>query len=207
MDILVVTIVGYLLGAIPFAVIVSRANGVDILKVGSGNPGATNVKRMVGKKAGNLVFFLDVLKGFIATVFPLTLLWFMPFDREEALTLLQILGLVAAILGHSYSVFLGWRGGKGVAVAIGGLSALIPMSLLIGLLVWVLAFGISRYVSLASILFALSLPVSTWFLSYPEDPALFYLALVLGIVIVLRHHSNIRNLMKGHEYRFGPPEK
>ncbi|MCC5788050.1 MAG: glycerol-3-phosphate 1-O-acyltransferase PlsY [Opitutales bacterium] len=207
MDILLVIVVGYLLGAISFAVIVARAKGVDILREGSGNPGATNVKRIVGKGPGNLVFFLDVFKGFLATVFPLTLVWFMEFDREEALTLLQILGLVAAILGHSYSVFLRFRGGKGVAVAIGGLSALIPMPLLVGLLVWVATFALSRYVSLASILFALSLPVSTWFFHASEDPSLFYLALFIGMLIVFRHHSNIRSLLSGQEHRFGKSKK
>lgn len=192
---LLAAFVGYLIGALPFGYLVAKAHGVDILKEGSGNPGATNVKRMVGKRAGNAVFLLDFLKGAVATGWPLLL----TMEGDSAI-IAAIAGLIAAILGHSFSVFLKGRGGKGVATTMGGLIVLMPLVVAVGLLVWVVTFFASRYVSLASILFAVSLPVSNYFLANP--PILIYLSLGLALLIVVRHRSNIQRLLNGTENRF-----
>lgn len=192
LQIIIVSVVGYLLGAISFAVIVAKSKGVDIFKEGSGNPGATNVKRVLGSKCGNTVFALDALKGVVAAGWPYWILG----DIQ-----LGVIGLLAAIIGHSFSVFLKFRGGKGVATTMGGLLALMPLVLVIGVLVWVVVFYSTKVVALASILFALSLPVSACILHGTSDPR-FTLAVVLGLLIVVRHRSNISRLLSGKENSF-----
>jgi len=191
-SILLITIIGYLLGAISFAVIIARSKGVDIFKEGSGNPGATNVKRILGRKWGNAVFALDALKGFTAAGLPLLV-----YHDDR----LAVIGLIAAILGHSFSVFLKFRGGKGVATTIGGLLALMWPVLLIGLVVWVIIFYTKKVVALASIFFAVSLPMSAYFIYGTEDPR-FYLGVVLALFIVVRHRSNIIRMFSGKENKF-----
>jgi glycerol-3-phosphate acyltransferase PlsY len=193
-SILLITIIGYLLGAISFAVIIARSKGVDIFKEGSGNPGATNVKRILGKKWGNAVFALDALKGFTAALLPLKI-----YDDDRLA--LAIIGLIAAILGHSFSIFLKFRGGKGVATTIGGLLALMYPALLIGIVVWLIIFYTKKVVALASIFFAVSLPMSAYFIYGTEDPR-FYLGVVLALFIVVRHHSNIIRMFSGKENKF-----
>jgi len=194
LNIVIVSLVGYLLGSVSFAVLVARSKGVDIFKEGSGNPGATNVKRTLGSKWGNAVFMLDAFKGFLAAGWPLL------FMGEQGLRL-GIIGLIAAIIGHSFSVFLRFRGGKGVATTMGGLLALMPVVLLIGLLVWLGFFYATRIVALASILFALSLPVSAYFLHGHGDDRL-WLCVLLSLLIVGRHRSNIARMFKGRENTF-----
>ena len=194
-SIAIVSLAGYLLGSISFAVIVAKGKRVDIFKEGSGNPGATNVKRVLGSKAGNTVFALDALKGLVAAGWPQLF-----FSGENGLRL-GVIGLVAAIIGHSYSVFLKFRGGKGVATTMGGLLAIMPFSLLIGLLVWVVVFYLSKFVALASIVFAFSLPVSALNLYGSADPR-FTLALMLCILIFFRHRSNLVRLLQGKENSF-----
>ena len=197
-DFITVAAAGYLLGAIPFAVIIARFCGVDIFKIGSGNPGATNVKRSCGKTAGNLCFILDASKGFAATAFPLYAHFFgIEFSEPQALA---YVGLVAAIVGHSFSMFIKFRGGKGVAVTIGGLLAIMWAAILIALVLWVVVFYSTRYVSLASIAMALALPVAAAFL-YPTGVHT-YIAIAIAAVIVVRHRSNIVRLIKGTENRF-----
>ena len=191
-SIILFTIIGYLLGAISFAVIIARRQGVDIFKEGSGNPGATNVKRILGKKWGHAVFALDALKGFTATVLPL-----MVYSDDR----LAIIALIAAILGHSFSVFLKFRGGKGVATTIGGLLVLMCPVLLVGLVVWLIIFYTKKVVGLASIFFAVSLPLSAYFIYGTEDPR-FYLGVVLALFIVGRHRSNIIRMFSGKENKF-----
>ena len=193
-SILLITIIGYFLGAISFAVIIARSKGVDIFKEGSGNPGATNVKRILGKKWGNAVFALDALKGFTAARLPLII-----YDDDRLA--LAIIGLIAAILGHSFSIFLKFRGGKGVATTIGGLLALMYPALLIGLVVWLIIFYTKKVVALASIFFAVSLPLSAYFIYGTEDPR-FYCGVVLALFIVGRHRSNIIRMFSGKENKF-----
>jgi acyl phosphate:glycerol-3-phosphate acyltransferase len=188
-------LIGYFIGAIPFAVIVGRMFGVDVLTQGSKNPGATNVKRLAGATAGNIVFLLDFTKGLVATGLPL--LGLIPLLHP---TSLAIAGLVGAILGHSFSVFIGFRGGKGVATSMGGLMAIMPFAVLIGLICWLIFFYTTHYVSLASIAFAVSLPISAF--GFQLGFSQLLLALAITVFIVVKHQSNIRRLIKGEEHKF-----
>jgi glycerol-3-phosphate acyltransferase PlsY len=192
-SILIVTLIGYLIGSISFAFIIARSQGVDIFKEGSGNPGATNVKRILGAKWGNLAFVLDALKGFIAAGLPL-----IAYEGDNRLA---VIALIAAIMGHSFSIFLKFRGGKGVATTMGGLLALMWMVLLIGISIWLILFFTTKIVALASIIFALSLPITAYFIFGHQDPR-FYLSIVLMVFIVLRHRSNIVRIFTGKENTF-----
>ncbi len=194
-NITIVSLVGYLLGAISFAVIVARSQGVNILTYGSGNPGATNVTRALGSKFGNIVFALDALKGGIAAGWPIVV-----FGGELGLKL-GIIGLIASILGHSFSVFLKFKGGKGVATTMGGLVVIMPSVLLIGVAVWAAIFYSTRLVAIASMLFAVSLAVSAYVLYGVGDPR-FTLGSVLAVLIVVRHRSNIARMLQGKENSF-----
>lgn len=187
---------GYVIGSVSFAVLIAKNHGVDIFKLGSGNPGATNILRNLGKKAGYTCFLLDAFKGVAAALVGLGLATLSPeIDRE----LVMIVGLAAAILGHSYSVFLGFRGGKGVATTIGGLLVVLPLVMLIGLVVWLATFYTTRFVSLASILLGLSLPVSAAILGHSSTGV--GLALVLAVLLIVRHRSNVTRLLNGTEPR------
>jgi acyl phosphate:glycerol-3-phosphate acyltransferase len=201
-----VLIVGYLLGSIPFAVIVAKRAGVDIFSVGSGNPGATNVLREVGKTAGYLVFFLDFLKGLVATT------WFLfPLFVFSEDPLLGLWGLPAAVLGHTYPVFSRFRGGKGVASTMGGLLGVMPGSLLIGLVTWLILFYATRYVAVASIGFGVSLPVSALVLTLVGAEGSHWAEVGLALLVMgwigWRHRSNITRLREGTESRFGRDKK
>lgn len=193
---LIAVAAGYLLGALPFGYLVARAKGVNIFEVGSKNPGATNVRRVLGAGPGNLVFFLDAAKGALATAWPL--LHFGATDASRIPT--AVAGLVGALLGHSFSCFTGFRGGKGVATATGGLLVLMPWAALIGGAVWAAVFYTSRYVSLASMLAALTMPFSSHLLGQPG--LLTGLAAVIAFFVVIRHRSNITRLLNGTESRF-----
>lgn len=196
---------GYLLGSLPFGVWVARAHGIDIFKVGSGNPGATNVKRSVGKGAGNLVFALDFLKGVLAAAWPSVPVLFALFNTEGAVasdirTAMKVAGLVGAIIGHSASCFTGFRGGKGVATSLGGLIALSWPVALLGVGVWLAVFYTTRYVSLASMMLAASLPLWAWVLKSSQFLVGFFA--LLAVFIIWRHRSNIQRLIAGTESKF-----
>jgi len=191
-EIVLVSIVGYILGSVSFAVLIAKSRGVDIFQEGSGNPGATNVKRVLGSKAGHTVFALDALKGLVAAGWPYLIL------GEFRL---GVIGLVASILGHSFSIFLKFKGGKGVATTMGGLAALMPVILAIGLVAWASVFFTTRLVALASILFAFSLPMSAFYLYGQSDPR-FTVSLLLSVLIVFRHRSNVRRMLQGKENSF-----
>ena len=197
-----VTIIGYLLGSIPFGVLFAKKYGVDIYQVGSGNPGATNVLRQIGKTAGYSVFILDFLKGLVATV------WFLlPIFSFSGDITLGLWGLPAAVLGHTLPLFAKFRGGKGVATAMGGLLGVMPVCLLIGLVCWVVIFFSTRYVAVASIGFGASLPVYSLVDYWTGDPdsrqvgTVFLAFLVMGW-IVWRHRENLVRLKAGTENRF-----
>lgn len=192
---LLAALAGYLLGAMPFGYLVARAHGVDIFKAGSGNPGATNVKRVLGAKAGNTVLVLDVLKGAAATAWPL-----LPAVDVERNWVLSLVGVVAAVVGHAFSVFTRFKGGKSVATAAGGLLVLIPGACVVGGVTWVVVFYASRYVSLASILAAVAVLAASWILGYPV--AVAAIASALALFVIARHHENIRRLLDGTENRF-----
>jgi len=204
-------VLGYLIGSVNFAVLVSRRHGVDILRAGSGNPGATNVKRVIGKGPGNLVFALDALKGLVGTGLPHLLVTTVitpptPGAQAADYFLLCVAGFAGTLLGHCFSCFLGFKGGKGVASTIGGLLVLLPVPILIGAAVWGLVFALSRYVSLASIALGVSLPLTCWLLplatSLRFGPAEFWFAAAIAAFNVWTHRSNIGRLLRGEENRF-----
>jgi glycerol-3-phosphate acyltransferase PlsY len=190
-------VIGYLVGSISFAVLICRAKGVNIFEVGSGNPGATNVLRSLGKPLGFACFLLDALKGIISVLVSQYLALQFGGDPLGA----GIVGLLGAIIGHSFSCFLGFKGGKGVATTVGGLLALLPEVMLIGIVLWLIVFFISRYVSLASILLGISLPVSAFILN--EEPLSLGLCVILALLLIIRHRSNIQRLLAGKENRAG----
>lgn len=199
---LLAAVVGYLLGALPFGWLIARKFGVNIFEHGSKNPGATNVKRVLGqmfgkrgKRAGDLAFALDVLKGAAAAGWPL-------FYGGDHVVAMQITGLVFALIGHSFSCWTRFKGGKGVATSAGGLVVLLPLPTLVGVVAWVATFYASRYVSLASIVSAVALPAAAWLLP-GTPPAFAILATVLGVFVTLRHRANITRLLKGTENKFG----
>jgi len=204
-------LLGYLIGSVNFAVLVAKKHGVDILKEGSGNPGATNVKRVLGKGPGNLVFALDALKGFVGAGLP-TLIGYVIASQSIAFVIQGdafihgVAGFVGTLLGHCFSCFLKFKGGKGVASTIGGLLVLLPVPILIGAAIWGLVFLVSRYVSLASIALGVSLPLSCWLLplatSLKFGPAEFWFGGAIAAFNIWTHRSNIGRLLAGTESRF-----
>lgn len=190
---------GYVLGALPFGFLVARAHGVDIFAAGSRNPGATNVRRVLGAGPGNTVLILDALKGAVAAGWPLFAVWgaLRQFSDPK---LPGYVGLAAAILGHSFSCFTRFRGGKGVATAAGGLLALLPLVGACAAALWVVAFLLFRYVSVASIAAAVSLPFLA--LAFRNGTIAVSLCAVVGVFVVIRHRANIARLATGTEKRF-----
>lgn len=194
----------YLIGSIPFGLLAGKLKGLDIRDHGSGNIGATNVFRICGKGWGLSVFFLDFLKGLVPVLLA------NQFDPDSA-GLVPILAGVAAIAGHNFPVWLKFKGGKGIATSAGVLVSLLPLALGVAALTWVLSFGITRYVSLASILAAVSLPVTvgveTFALGKTTSMAPFVFALVVAALAVWRHRTNISRLLEGSEHRFSRKSK
>ena len=199
-------LVGYLLGSVNFAVLVAKRYGIDILKEGSGNPGATNVKRVLGKGPGNLVFALDALKGFAGAGLPLLFLNSYEPKYQEIVFVICVAGLAGTLLGHCFSCFLGFKGGKGVASTIGGLLVLLPIPIVIGAALWAIAFYATRYVSVASLALGLSLLLSCWllpkFTSLQFGAAQLIFAGAIALFNVWTHRSNIGRLLRGEENKF-----
>jgi acyl phosphate:glycerol-3-phosphate acyltransferase len=190
----------YLLGAVPFGFLIARARGIDIRAVGSGNIGATNVFRAVGKGWGVLTFVCDVLKGLAAVALLPRLVG---CNAETGGTILPVLCGAAAVAGHNWPVYLRFKGGKGVATSAGVLLGLAPAAVGIGLAAWIAVFAVLRYVSLASMLAAAAAAAAAWWLR--GDGALFVPAALtaLAVLTVVRHRDNIRRLRQGTEHRFG----
>jgi len=184
--------IAFALGSIPTGLWVARARGVDLRAIGSGNLGATNVHRALGGRAGLLVLAVDMAKGALAVV----------IARAIAPAGLWPVGAAAcAVLGHVVSPLAGFRGGKGVATGGGAMLGLAPAAGLIALLVFAVTVAATRFVSLGSILAALSLPLATW-LTARDVPGVFDVALFLALLVVLRHRSNLARLFRGTEPRF-----
>ena len=199
--ILVAAAAGYVLGSVSFAVMIARRHGVDILKAGSGNPGATNVKRVIGKRAGNVVFVLDFFKGVVGAGWPglAFALKVLPVDAV-VVDWMGLAGLAGAIAGHSYSMFLGFRGGKGVATTIGGLAVLMLLVIVAGVVVWLAVFYATGYVSLASVMLGVALGPLAFAMHRPAPQVGF--GLLLGLVILVRHRANLKRLRDGTEHKF-----
>ena len=197
MILLLAALGAFLLGSIPTGYLVARAKGVDIRQHGSGNIGATNVFRTLGKPLGVLVFFIDALKGFGAV-------W-LASHFGEAGPWTGIVAAVAAIAGHNYTPWLGCKGGKGIATSAGVLLALMPWAVLAIALVWIVVFKVSRYVSLASICAAAALPLAVgalWFAGCGGNGPLLAFALLISALAIWRHRSNMERLRAGTESRF-----
>lgn len=193
----------YLLGAVPFGLLIANARGVDLRNSGSKNIGATNVFRCVGAKWGILAFALDMLKG-LAGVWCalLPLLWGAPLG-EKLLLLLRVLCGTAAMLGHIFPVYLGFKGGKGVSTALGLLLGVAPLAGGIGFAGWALIFLVGRYVSLASCLAGVIVGATVWTPLYADRPAWFCaLITVLAALAVFKHRQNLVRLCRGTENRF-----
>jgi acyl phosphate:glycerol-3-phosphate acyltransferase len=203
--------VAYLLGSVPFGLIVGKSKGVDPRKAGSGNIGATNVGRLLGKRFFAIVFTLDLLKGLLPMLAAAYVLRGESPDRNTYVLWLAV--GAAAILGHMFSLFLGFKGGKGVATSTGVLLGLWPYYTipgLIGAAVWLVAFKVWRYVSLASILGSVAFPVAyvcialalRWDVLGAQLPLLVF-AVAMAALITYKHRSNIARLRAGTELRAG----
>ncbi len=196
-------ILAYVIGATPFGFLAGKARGIDIRDHGSGNIGATNVLRVLGKPIGITVLILDVLKGLAPVVIAQV------FSGGES-SIVPILAGIATILGHNYTFWLGFKGGKGIATSAGAIAPLIPIPLAVALALWGLAFAVTRYVSVASIVAAVSLPVTATLQGLRAgalDAPLLVFTLFLAVMATWRHRSNIRRLRDGTENRFEPKKK
>jgi len=182
----------YMFGSIPTAYLVAKSvKGIDIREHGSGNPGATNVFRVVGKTAGMFTFIMDFLKGFLPVQI---VLWLFPGN----LPLASLSGF-SAIAGHNWPVFLKFQGGKGVATSAGVFFALVPIPALIAIGIFAGVFAATQYVSVGSISGSLSLPITTWFFTYSR--LLTLLSLSCAVLIIFLHRKNIQRLLKGEEHK------
>jgi glycerol-3-phosphate acyltransferase PlsY len=199
-----VLICSYLLGSIPFGYLAGRLAGIDIREAGSGNVGATNVVRVLGKRYGYPVFALDVLKGFGAVKISMLMAPGRPPEWNSP-ELFGILAAVSSILGHLYPPWLKFKGGKGVATSAGALLALTPVATLIGVAIWIIVFWLTRYVSLASITAAVVLPIVILLVrSHDQNNGkpLIYSSACVAAVVIWRHRSNLSRLIRGTEPRF-----
>ena len=188
----------YLLGSIPFSFLVARHWGIaDVRSVGSGNVGATNVMRSAGRVPGAIAFLLDALKGTMAVIVA---------QQLDATGATQAFVAVAAVVGHQFPVWLGFRGGKGVATGCGAVVAVDPRVFLIAGLVWLATALAARFVSLASILMGVTFPIAAWWLQ-PEDRPFVAGCGLLLLLILVRNRSNISRLLARTEPRMGQSKK
>ncbi|MGJ8694950.1 MAG: glycerol-3-phosphate 1-O-acyltransferase PlsY [Verrucomicrobiaceae bacterium] len=225
--------IGFLLGSIPFGLLLGKLKGIDIRQHGSGNIGATNVFRTLGKGQGILCLVLDFLKGFIPVVvalnisriggepvaLPLGFLdqWSAGFTDDQRLIsqIIPVLTAFASIMGHNYSPWIGFKGGKGIATTGGALAGLMPMGVVVLIIVWAIFAFSTRYVSVGSIAAAIALPLITLWGSFHHgkiadgtwNKPLFTLALVAGILAVFKHRANITRLRAGTENKMGAKKK
>lgn len=194
MSIALLLLAAYLLGSFPSSYVIARLlRGIDLRQHGSGNLGATNAFRVLGWKAATPVFMLDILKGWIPTFF------FPRWDGSPAWQWALAYG-AAAILGHVFSIYVRFKGGKGVATGAGVFLALAPFAVLIGLVVWSSLLFFTGTVSIASIIAAAVLPVAVWLLGAPG--LVCALALIVAAFVIYAHRANIRRLLRGEEPSF-----
>ncbi len=195
-------LIAYLLGSIPTGFLVARSRGIDIRTVGSGNIGATNAFRILGTPAGISVLLVDALKGWVAVFFVARYManFFYPTAGQTAFEWFRLIAGVCAILGHNYTCWLRFKGGKGIATSAGMLVALVPVPLLIILGIWIVVFLLSRYVSLASMVAAAALPFAA--LWRGESLTIVIVTACLATLAIYKHKANIERLRKGTESRF-----
>ena len=200
---ILIALLSYLMGSVPAGYIAGRFAGIDIRSVGSGNVGATNVLRILGKPYGYAVFLFDFFKG-VGAVWMSILIINASHPGNHESELVGIMAGVLCVLGHTYPVWLGFKGGKGVATSAGVLFGLMPAAALTVLAVWFVTFQATKYVSVASIVAAVALPVTAAVMVHFEKAGmpLVYFSACLAVVIVWRHRSNVSRLMKGTEPSF-----
>lgn len=184
----------YLLGSIPNGLLIARLKGVDLQKVGSGNIGATNVFRCVGKGWGVAAFVLDAVKGFVPA-------FFFPRLVESAPPWLGLACGLAAVAGHNWPVWLKFKGGKGVSTSAGMLLGIAPAAVGVGFLVFAATVALTRFVSLGSILAAIAVPAAYLWLEGPDNRLLAGALVLMGLLVVAKHRANIRRLLAGTEPR------
>ena len=214
----IIVILSYLIGSVPNSIIISKlVRGIDIREHGSGNAGGTNVMRVLGWKYGLLVIFLDALKGAIAVVI-ISRLFYGPLPFENVspfddFTLVQIIAGMSAVIGHIWTVFAGFKGGKGIATALGMLLTLITIDMLIAVGIFALVVLISRYVSLASIIAAISVP-STLFIrenlfhvDIPGYSTLLPFIIGVSVLVIFTHRKNLARLINGSENKISLRKK
>ncbi len=188
----------YIIGSIPTAYIFGKVlKGIDIREYGSGNAGATNVFRVIGKAPGIIVLIIDIIKGYVsATYLASGFMYLAPVTRPE---LYRILFGLCAIAGHNWTLFLKFKGGKGVAASAGVVIGLIPKIFWLGFLVWLITFFITGFVSLGSIVAVILIPIFT--LAFGEPVEIVVFMCLLCLIIVYKHKPNIRRLARGEEKR------
>jgi glycerol-3-phosphate acyltransferase PlsY len=196
--------VGYFFGSFPAGYFAGRLAGVDVRSQGSGNIGATNVLRVLGKRWGYPVFAIDVFKGFAAVRLAFVLVEYWPAAQPYA-EHLAILTAMMSVVGHMFPIWLGFKGGKGVATTAGALFGLMPWVVPCIFLIWYIVFQTTRYVSLASIIAAVALPIvaalfARW--RFIDTWALVYFCMLIMVLVLWRHRSNFSRLLKGTEQRF-----
>ena len=199
-------LISYLIGAIPFSFIIGKANGHDVRKEGSANPGASNVLRLCGKKAGILAYFCDIGKGMIAVLIPSFIL--------KGQNNILIICAVAAIIGHVFSIFLGFKGGKGVATSAGTMFMLAPISLIITMIFFFIGlFSSKKTVAIGSTVGAIMFPIVLSFLYFKfnflykiffniDYKFLLPITILLALFIIIKHIPNYKRLLKGEENSF-----
>ncbi len=205
-----IIILSYLVGSIPTSIIVSKlAKGIDIREHGSGNAGGTNVLRVLGWKHGILVILLDALKGVLAVVVIARLHYgSIPFENAtpfDDFTLVQIIAGISAVIGHIWTVFAGFKGGKGIATALGMLLMIVTVDMLVAIGVFIVVVSISKYVSLGSILGALAVPLTLivreniFNVNIPSYNTLLPFVIALVMLVIFTHRKNVVRLINGNE--------
>jgi glycerol-3-phosphate acyltransferase PlsY len=213
-----IIILSYLVGSIPISIIISKlSHGIDIREHGSGNAGGTNVMRVLGWKKGLLVILLDALKGAFAVVVIARLHYGgLPFQNVspfDDFTLVQIIAGIAAVIGHIWTVFAGFRGGKGIATALGMLIMIVTVDMLVALGIFILVVSLSRYVSLGSILAALSVPLTLIFREnilhdhINSYGTLLPFVVAVSLLVVFTHRKNVVRLLNGTESKLSFKKK
>lgn len=199
MDFILFSIIAYLLGSIPTAVWIGRYRyGLDVREHGSKNAGATNTFRVLGKKPGILVLFIDIVKGALATALPEMILESNLQDPDHLIQI-RILSAIFAVTGHVFPIFAQFRGGKGVATSLGVIMGLQPIAALICVSIFLVVFVSSKYVSLGAITAAIAFPLVNYFMLGEKSFWLLSFSLLLSALVIIAHRRNINRLMKGEE--------
>ena len=218
LNLLTIIILSYLVGSIPTSIVLTKViKGVDVRDYGSGNAGATNASRVLGKRFGLLVVILDALKGVFAVVIIARLyLGSFPFPNTtpfDDFTLVQFIAGISAVIGHIWTVFAGFKGGKGIATGLGVLVSIVTVDMLIGIGVFILVASLSKYVSLASISAAIAVPLTMivreniFGVDIPSYSTIIFFAFGLALLVMYTHRANITRLLQGNERKISLSKK